>query len=50
VTYAADDLYREIAYVASHFHWSFAEILDLEHMQRQRFVREIRRLDTVARG
>ena len=50
MTYATDELYREIAYVAFHFHWSFAEILDLEHVQRQRFVQEIRRLDTVPRG
>jgi hypothetical protein len=41
VTYAADRLYEEVAYVAFHFHWSLDEILDLEHPVRQRFVSEI---------
>jgi hypothetical protein len=44
VTYAADGLYREVAYVAFHFHWSLDAILDLELPQRRRFVAEIRRL------
>jgi hypothetical protein len=41
VTYAADTLLEEVAYVALHFHWSFEEILDLEHPVRQQFVRLI---------
>jgi hypothetical protein len=41
VTYAPDALYREVAYVAYHFHWELEEILDLEHPLRHRFVREI---------
>jgi len=45
VTYAPDRLYREVAYVAYHFHWSLDEILDLEHPLRQRFVQEIGRLN-----
>jgi uncharacterized protein DUF6760 len=45
VTYAADTLYEEVAYVAFHFHWSLDDILDLEHPVRQRFVAEIGRLD-----
>ena len=34
MTYAADRLYEEVAYVAYHFHWSLDEILDLEHPDR----------------
>jgi uncharacterized protein DUF6760 len=45
VTYAADTLYEEVAYVAFHFHWSLDDILDLEHPVRQRFVAEIGRLN-----
>ena len=30
MTYAADRLFEEVAYVAYHFHWSMDEILDLE--------------------
>jgi len=41
VTYASDRLYREIAYVAYHFHWPLSELLDLEHAERRRFVSEI---------
>jgi hypothetical protein len=44
MTYAAEVLYREVAYVAFHFHWSRDEILDLEHPERRRFVQEIREL------
>jgi hypothetical protein len=45
MTYAADRLYEEVAYVAYHFHWSLDEILDLEHPMRQRFVEEIGRIN-----
>jgi hypothetical protein len=41
VTYATDRLFEEIAYVGYHLHWSFEEILDLEHPDRRRFVDEI---------
>jgi hypothetical protein len=41
VTYATDRLFEEVAYVAYHFHWSFEEILELEHPTRRRFVEEI---------
>lgn len=41
VTYATDRLFEEIAYVAYHLHWSFEEILDMEHPVRQRMVEEI---------
>jgi hypothetical protein len=38
-------LHEEIAYVAYHFHWPLDDILDLEHLQRQRFVAEISRIN-----
>ncbi|WP_163510801.1 DUF6760 family protein [Fodinicola acaciae] len=46
MTYATDRLHEEIAYVAYHFHWSWDEILDLEHGDRQRYVAEIARINT----
>jgi hypothetical protein len=46
VTYAADRLYDEVAYVAYHFHWSLDDILDLEHPDRLRYVSEIARINT----
>ena len=44
VTYAADRLYEEVAYVAYHFHWPLDDILDLEHADRRRYVQLIQRL------
>ena len=41
MTYATDRLFEEVAYVAYHFHWSFEEILEMEHPDRRRFVEEI---------
>lgn len=46
MTYAADRLHEEVAYVAYHFHWSLDAILDLEHPDRRRYVEEIARLNT----
>jgi hypothetical protein len=45
MTYAADRLLEEVAYVAYHLHWPLSELLDLEHPLRQRFVEEVARLN-----
>ncbi len=45
LTYDSDRLFEEVAYIAYHFHWSLAEILDLEHPLRRRFVDEIARIN-----
>ena len=45
-TYAADRLYEEVAYMAYYLHWSHEEILDLDHLERQRFVAQISALNT----
>jgi hypothetical protein len=50
VTYAADTLYEEVAYVAYHFGWSRAEILDLEHAERREYVDRIARFHTRRRS
>ena len=41
MTTAPDRLFDEVAYLAYHFHWGHAEILDLEHHTRARFIEEI---------
>ncbi|WP_018350218.1 DUF6760 family protein [Longispora albida] len=46
LTYAADRLQEEIAYVAYHFHWPLGDILDLEHADRQRYAAEIAKINT----
>ncbi|NJO20284.1 MAG: hypothetical protein HC838_09900 [Spirulinaceae cyanobacterium RM2_2_10] len=39
--YPVERLYREVALIAYHFHWSRAEILALDHAERLRWVQEI---------
>jgi hypothetical protein len=46
MTYAPDRIYEEVAYVAYHFHWPLNDILDLEHGQRLRYVKEIAGINT----
>ena len=41
MTYGEDALYQELAFVGAHYHWSLAEILDLEHATRARFIRAV---------
>ncbi len=43
--YPSDRLREEVAYVAFHFHWQLADVLRLEHAERQRWVGEIARLN-----
>jgi len=47
--YPAAQLYEEMAFIAYHFHWSHAELMDLDHGERRRWCRQIsevnRRLD-----
>jgi hypothetical protein len=38
VTYAADALFEEAAYLAWQMHWSLDDVLDLEHPDRRRFL------------
>jgi hypothetical protein len=40
-TYATARLYEEVAYIAYYLHWSRDDILDLDHLERQRFVAQI---------
>ena len=39
--YPLKKLYEEVAFVAYHFHWPHDAIINLEHGERQRWVREI---------
>lgn len=49
MTYGAETIYDEVAYVAFHFGWAREEILDLEHAERARYVAQIDRLTGVRR-
>lgn len=50
MTYATEDLYGEVAYIAYHFHWPMDSLLDLEHADRRRYVDQIARLNRQAGG
>jgi len=39
--YPLEALYGEVAFVAYHFHWPPEAVLDMEHADRRRWVREI---------
>ncbi|WP_440957096.1 DUF6760 family protein [Methanosarcina sp. Mfa9] len=43
--YPLDRLHEEVAFIAYHFHWSFEEIMNLEHRDRQRWCEEISRIN-----
>ncbi len=47
-----DRIFEEVAYIAYHFHWPHDQILNLDHLERQRWVEEVakinRRLDEAA--
>ncbi|MBM9506699.1 DUF6760 family protein [Actinacidiphila acididurans] len=44
MTYAADRIHEEVAYLAYHLHWPLDQILDLEHADRLRYVGHVGRL------
>jgi hypothetical protein len=41
VGYPLPALYREVAFIAYHFHWSQEVVMSLEHKERQRWMEEI---------
>lgn len=41
VSYPLERIYQEVAYIAYHFHWSIDDVLEMEHKERQVWVREI---------
>jgi hypothetical protein len=41
VTYAAERIWEEVAYVAYYLHWPLDQILDLEHPVRERVIGEV---------
>ncbi|MFZ2498191.1 DUF6760 family protein [Methanosarcina sp.] len=44
IGYPLDQLHQEVALIAFHFHWSYEEIIYMEHQERHEWVKEILRL------
>jgi hypothetical protein len=42
--YSIDRIYEEMAYIAYYFHWSYSELLEMDHLERQRWCREISKI------
>ena len=43
--YPSEVLYEEVAFVAYYLHWPHEEIMALDHRERQRWVREVSRIN-----
>ncbi len=39
------ELYRQLSFISYYFHWPLEEALDLPHLERERFCREISRIN-----
>ncbi|WP_370368761.1 DUF6760 family protein [Catenulispora sp. GP43] len=44
MTYTADRLWEEVVYLAYYLHWPLRDVLDLEHPDRARVIREVGRI------
>ncbi|WP_342766997.1 DUF6760 family protein [Trinickia dinghuensis] len=44
------ELYQEIAFIAYHFHWSYADIVEMEHVERRRWCNEISAINEKMNG
>ena len=43
--YPSERLSEEVAYIAYHFHWSYDEIMSMDHQERQRWAGEVARIN-----
>lgn len=48
--YVGDDLWQQVSYLAYHLHWSLDALLDLEHGDRLRLLRQVGALNSRAAG
>jgi hypothetical protein len=46
--YPAKRLYEEMGYIAYYFHWDEEQVLSLPHIERNRWTREIARINREA--
>lgn len=44
IGYPSDRLREEVAYLAWHFHWPYAAIMEMDHRERGSWVEEIVRI------
>ena len=42
------ELYRQLSFISYYFHWGLEDVLELPHLERERFCREICRINREA--
>jgi hypothetical protein len=45
VSYPLDNIFKEVAFIAYHFHWPREQILEVSHKERHIWVKEISRIN-----
>lgn len=45
VGYPLERLREEVAYIAYHFNWSYEQVMQMEHAERQEWVRQIAKIN-----
>ncbi len=45
MTTAEQRVYEEVAFIAYHFHWSYADIMNMDHRERRRWCDEISKIN-----
>lgn len=45
-----EELFRQISFIAYYFHWEEDRILEIPHLQRQKYCGEISRINKKANG
>ncbi len=43
--YPQEELYREMSFISYYFHWSGAEVMELDHVSRRRWCNEISKIN-----
>jgi hypothetical protein len=46
VCYPLDRLREEVAYLAYHLNWTYGEVMDMEHAERQEWVEQVAHINT----
>ena len=45
LSYPSDRLSEEVAYVSRYLHWSYDDVMSMDHLERQAWVAEVRRMN-----
>lgn len=45
-TYPAEKIYEEAAFIGYYMHWSHGEILNMNHLERLRWCREVSKINS----